>query len=161
MKIKTMAKLKNHRQIRQKLIFGNPVWKALSFGPLSETEQIDVALVTHSAFDDIVRGVGAKEQLMALMTACSLASLLANRGYGHEFQNVIRNANSALVRCGLAQELSRKYELDDQGVKAIRDLLILQGEQIRLASRAEVVTAIATVNEQIRDSARRKLPARL
>jgi hypothetical protein len=54
-----MAKLNNHPQLKQRLIFGNPAWKALSYGPLSETEQINVTLVTHGAFDDIVRGVGS------------------------------------------------------------------------------------------------------
>jgi hypothetical protein len=126
------------------------VWKALSKEPLREAEQIDLSLVTHSALDDIVRGTGSKEHFVALMTASSLAGLLASYGYGQEFADVILKAQAVLFQCGQLEALGNGYSLDSEGIDAIRDLLVLQTAQNKLASRAEVINAIMKVNDEIR-----------
>jgi hypothetical protein len=154
-------KRSNPRVNQQQTLYGNPVWRALSANPLREAEQVDISLLTHSAFDELVRGEAKKEHFMALMTACSLAAALVSRGYGKEYCEVIHQAQSALVRCGLAQAQGAGYLLDGVAADAIRDLLQLQAEQNRLASRSEVVTAIARVNAEIRSNACRNAVVRV
>jgi hypothetical protein len=89
------AKRSSPRGNQQKMLFGNPVWKALSANPLREAEQIDISLITHSAFDDIVRGKGGER------TLCSVSDRLLRRiciGKSGVWEGILRHNTPSSIR---------------------------------------------------------------
>lgn len=137
----------NHR--RAAALAGNPVWRALNAKPITQPEQVDLALAARSAFDDITHGRGCDEHLDTLACAANVSLVLAERGYGPECEGKIKDAQQALLRMRARQQQGKHIGVDGPGAQALRDLLDTHEQQIQHAGRAEVSNALLEVHRRM------------
>lgn len=138
----------HHR--RAATLAGNPVWRALNAKPITQPEQVDLALAARSAFDDIAHGRGVDDHVHTLACAANVSLVLAERGYGPECEDKIKDAQRALVRTQQRQAAGKGIGFDGPGAQALRDLLDTHEQQIEHAGRAEVSNALLEVHRRMR-----------
>lgn len=142
-----LAHLPAHHR-RAAILAGNPVWRALNARPMTQPEQVDLALAARSAFDDITHGRGMAEHLDTLACAANVSLVLAERGYGPECEDKIKDAQLALVRVKQRQAQGKHIGVDGPGASALRDLMDIHEQQIHHAGRAEVSNALLEVHRR-------------
>lgn len=137
----------SHR--RAATLAGNPVWRALNAKPMTQPEQVDLALAARSAFDDITHGRGVEDHVHTLACAANVSLVLAERGFGPECEDKIKEAQQALLRAQQRQARGLAIGFDGVGAQALRDLLTIHEQQIEHAGRAEVSNALLEIHRRM------------
>lgn len=116
--------------------------------PLTGSQQRDLGLAYHLSFETMLRG-GSEEAWHALAASLNVALILVERGFGAEFENEIKAAMRALMRCKYRQQETGAWALDGDGIAAMRTALAIHDEQVRIAERGEIRHAINEVYRRV------------
>lgn len=126
----------------------NPVWRAFAAAPMAQTQQVDLALASRAAFDEIAHGRGQQDHMETLACMANVSLVLAERGYGPECEPKIIEAQEALMRVKVRQQQGKHIGLDGPGAQALRDLMDTHEAQIEHAGRAELASALLEVRSR-------------
>lgn len=124
----------------------NPVWRAFAKVPMSQAQQVDIALAARIAFEEVSHGRGIDDHIDTLACAANVSLVLAERGYGPECEPKIIEAQAALMRIKARQQQGKAIGLDGPGAQALRDLMDTHEQQIEHAGKAEVASALIEIN---------------
>ena len=134
---------------RQMNLLKNPVWRAYARQPMAQTQQVDLALAAHAAFDEITQGRGTDSHVDTIAMACNVALMLAERGFGPECEPKIIEAQLAVMRIKARQMQGKAIGMDGPGAQALRDMLATQVQQIEQAGQVEVGDAVLEVRARM------------
>ena len=121
---------------------GNPVWKAFANKPVDALTQVRVAIPARGAYDEIILGRGTFSHVYELFLASSAGLALCEQGYGSDLEQDFRLARQAAVDMKSRYSQSHPVALSEAERLAILQMLDLHEQQVAMASKSEVASAI-------------------
>ncbi|NVO08116.1 MAG: hypothetical protein HXX19_20265 [Rhodoferax sp.] len=124
------------------ILTGNPIWRAFSKKPVSQTVQITIGLAGRKALYALTTNNGRFEDFNELVVTAYAAIILAEGGWGHEFLGDFNSALETILECRLRALTGACYSLCEKEAEAVNTLLELHEQQVQLADKAELASAI-------------------
>jgi hypothetical protein len=124
------------------LLTGNPVWRAFAKKPVSEETQVTIGLAGRKALYALTNGLGRFEHFNELVVTGYAAVSLAERGYGADLLADFNAALGVVLSCRIRALKEQKYLLSQKDAQLVSVLLDLHEQQVQLAGKAELATAI-------------------
>lgn len=123
--------------------------KRLDAAPLLPDQQRDLGLNVWLSFELMTKG-GSEIAWHNLASTLNIAMRLAEVGIGAEYLSDITKAQDALVRIDYRQRRTGSWAFDAEGMAAVQAALEIHDEQMKLAERGEVRSAINEVNKRLK-----------
>lgn len=120
----------------------NPVWRAFAKKPMPEKTQTTIGLAGRKALYRLTNDLGRFEDFNELVVTAHAGIVLGERGYGPDLQCEFHTALVTILECRLRALRGECYSLSDREAGVINELLQLHEQQVQLADKAEVASAI-------------------
>ena len=118
--------------------------------PLTDSQVLDISTIAWVTLRAITESGEATESAWAVLAqASNMALLLAEKEIGDEWLPQIKSAQDALMRAAHRGKRTGRWGLDGDGIRAIETALEVHDQQIALATRAEILSALATLRARI------------
>ncbi len=117
--------------------------------PLSKSQQTEIGIAYHMAFDSMRKGVGQEGDFHTIACSLNIALILSERGYGTDWIDQIKAAQAGLIRCLIRGQKTGSWGLDGPAMTVLAEALALHDEQIELATGKEIREAIAEVHRRV------------
>ncbi|MBN3757193.1 hypothetical protein G3N95_29925 [Paraburkholderia sp. Tr-20389] len=112
--------------------------------PLTETRQNEIALGHHLSFEALLR-CPDDAQWYDLCGNLNMCLVLAEMGHGSEYIDEIKAAMVGMMRARYRADRTGSLALDADAIKAIRTVLELHDEQLRVVDRSELRKAARSI----------------
>ena len=120
--------------------------------PLSESQATSISVLHWICFRAITENGDATESNWTnLAQAINMGLLLAEKGIGDEHMNIVKDAQDAMMRARRRGLEHGRWMFDGDGIKAVEQALLLHDEQVRVATKGELVECLATLRKRIED----------
>ncbi|WP_342620487.1 hypothetical protein [Rhodoferax sp. GW822-FHT02A01] len=140
---------KKVRKSHQRILAGNPIWRAFAQKPISRQLHTDITLTSLCAFDELVAGSGTRVHASRLYACCNMGLVLSEWGYGAECIEDILAAQASICSCQERALNGFGYSLNPAESGTIREFLGIHQQQTELATEAEIARAFAIVEDQM------------
>lgn len=117
--------------------------------PLSSERQIDLQFAYLTSIEAMVCGRATVYHADTLIYALNVGQILAERGLGQEYLSLIEPAIEAMQRARARYLAHGKFGLDGPGLVAISAVADLHAEQMRLATHAELMSAVEEMHKRV------------
>ena len=124
------------------LLAGNPIWRAFAKNPVSEETLVTIGLAGRKALYALTNGLGRFEDFNELVVTGYTAISLAESGYGADLLSDFNEATEAVLNCRIRALNEGSYFLDEKEAQLVNVLLDLHEQQVQLAGKAELASAI-------------------
>lgn len=119
--------------------------------PLAAEDQRDVAIAFGGSIDAISKGRGTDEHMQNLACMCNTSLVLAERGFGSEYEKDLVAALDALFRLQLRFKRTGVYGFDAVGLAALRKAYDVHTAQVEIAGQGELMAAGNEVHRRIKE----------
>jgi hypothetical protein len=135
---------KMRRDTRNMLMLsGNPIWKALAKkDPISTKTQTSIGLAARKALYALTNADGQFAHFKELMVTAYAGIYLAEKGYGEDLMSDFQAALKVTLDCHERAINGQGYTLNEQEARLVDELLGLHEQQLQMADRAELASAI-------------------
>lgn len=117
--------------------------------PLEGERQSAVVIAYHAAIDAMTGGFADTYHFDTIVYALNVGQILAERGLGEEYLSLIEPAIEAMQRARARYLAHGKFGLDGDGLAAISAVADLHEEQMRLATHAELMSAVDEMHKRV------------
>lgn len=124
---------------------------------LSPSQLRDLMIGVHSSLKSIEDGQGAENDVIQLAIASNIALVLAENGMGAEFIPEVKEAQRYILVLQAQHEQEGVLALAGPGITAIRRMLELHDEQIKLAPEGDMRRALRIIRARM-DAGHVELP---
>lgn len=118
--------------------------KRMDAKPLTEQRQTEIALGHHLSFEALMR-CPTDEAWYDLCGNLNMCLVLAEMGHGTEYIDDIKAAMIGMMRARYRADRTGSLALDADAIKAIRTVLELHDEQLRVVERSELRKAARAI----------------
>ena len=124
-----------------------------SMTPVAECTNVLVTmrLKNHAALTELTQGRAVKGDLTVLISAVNMTEALCRRGFGDEYNDVIKDGLAALRAVGARGLLSGKYILRAAEMHALNEAMQLHDAQLDIITIKDMENALADIYEEIRN----------
>lgn len=146
--------MKRNKKYRPKRILRDPlayVVEGMTAIPKYESYMVDVGITTHAAMANLTQGKATKTDINRLINAGNMSEALHRRGFGKEYEAVLRTGIDALYEVAIRGAKTNKFVLRASEMEAINMLLELHDAQLEIATVKDVERALALVEEELRN----------
>lgn len=116
---------------------------------MDASQQVDLTLGVRAAVLALCSGAGTEHHVHTLASAINVALVLAERGAGHEFQDAIIAAQTALVRTIERGRRTRRWGFDGMALTAVHQAVAIYESQLAAVPRVEARTAVREVSRRV------------
>jgi len=116
--------------------------------PLTGDQQRDLGLAYWLSFQAMLNAP-CESAWHSLAASLNVAMVLCERGFGAEYIGDIKAAQMSLMRAYKRSNDGKSWELDAEGIAAIRAALTLHDAQVEIAERKEIRLAINEIYERV------------
>lgn len=132
------------------MLSGNPIWKAFAKkDPVSEKTQTSIGLAGRKALYALANGEGRFEHFKELIVTAYAGIHLAEKGYGEDLMSDFHAALKVTLECHKRAIDGQGYTLNEKEARLVDDLLGLHEQQVQMADRAELASAIVESYRQV------------
>jgi hypothetical protein len=117
--------------------------------PLHGSQLTDLGAAYWLSFTGLTSGAATEEQWSCVVCALNIALTLAEVGIGAECEQDIIAAMDGAYRAKIRSAKSGNFRLDGPAITAITQALHWHDQQMAVAHRNEIVTALATVQRRV------------
>jgi hypothetical protein len=117
--------------------------------PLHGSQLTDLGAAYWLSFTGLTSGAATEEQWSCVVCALNIALTLAEVGIGAECEPDIIAAMDGAYRAKIRSAKSGNFRLDGPAITAITQALHWHDQQMAVAHRNEIVTALATVQRRV------------
>lgn len=123
---------------------------AIQARPLTGAQADNISVLHWICFRAITDdGVATEENWSNLAQAVNMSLLLAEKGIGAEHMCLTFDAQEALMRAAKRGKATGRWGFDGDGIRAVQQALELHDEQIKVASKAELLEALHTLRKRV------------
>ncbi|KVN83472.1 hypothetical protein [Burkholderia ubonensis] len=119
--------------------------------PLDAEDQRDVAIAFGGSIDAISKGKGTAEHMQNLACMCNVSLVLAEHGFGPEYEQDVVAALDALFRMQLRFKRTGVWGFDPIGLAALRRAFDVHTAQVEIAGQGELMAAGNEVKMRIKE----------
>lgn len=141
--------------LKQAEAYWSTTWKL----PLSHRKQVEVGIWFRTALELVLGGRAKREDMDVVSTALNIALVLAQEGYGPEWQPRIEQALEGMKRAYERLDEMGRGVLDGPGMTAVKEAFEVHDEQLRLATAEEVRNALKEVARRYKERDEQEVPA--
>ena len=132
------------------MLSGNPIWRAFAKkDPVSTKTQTSIGLAARKALYGLTNGDGRFEHFKELLVSAYAGIYLAERGYGEDLMSDFHAALKVTLECHERAINGQGYTLNEQEAHLVDNLLGLHEQQVQMADRAELASAIVESYRQV------------
>ncbi|MDR5825814.1 hypothetical protein [Caballeronia sp. LZ043] len=117
--------------------------------PMDKGQTTDLGIAYHVALDEMLKGRGTEEHWSTVVCALNITLVLAERGYGEELIGTVKQALDGAVRARDRARKCDRWGFDGDAMNDVRRAMELHDEQMRVATKAVVLAALAEVHRRI------------
>lgn len=117
--------------------------------PLKDDQQRDIGIAYRASLQAMLRGHGTEQAWCTLACSMNIALLLAEWGVGAGSEQLILNAQQALLRTRERAGRTGKWAFDGDGMRAVMDAANVHDDQLESATRGQIVAALVEVNRRV------------
>lgn len=117
--------------------------------PLEGERQSAVVIAYHAAIDAMTGGYAEEYHFDTICYALNVGQILAEHGLGQEYLSLIEPAIYAMQRARARYLAHGKFGLDGPGLVAITAVAGLHEEQMRIATHAELMSAVDEMHKRV------------
>ena len=117
--------------------------------PIQGEDQTDLSTAYWLAFDAMLRSSSREEDWCVVVCALNVAMVLTERGFGTDFEPDIIKALDGAFRASIRAGHTGKWRFDGEAINAIREALFIHDQQIELATKEEMRSALKEVHSRI------------
>lgn len=146
--------MKRNKKYRPRPILRDPlgyVVEGMVPLPKYDTYMVDLGVKTHAAMANLTQGKATKTDINRLINAANMSEALHRRGFGKEYESVLRTGIDALYEVAKRGADSHKFVLRASEMESINMLLELHDAQLEIATVKDIERAIALVEEELRN----------
>lgn len=119
--------------------------------PLQESQLTDLGLAYWLSFENLCTGDATEEHWSCVVCALNVAMALCEAGIGGEEEDDLRLALDGAFRAKIRSARTGNFRLDGDAMRDITAALHTHDEQMKLATRAEVTTALQLVHRRVQE----------
>lgn len=116
--------------------------------PMTDDQTTDLGIAYWTALDGHMRNP-TDTQWGVLASTCNIALILAERGYGIEHIEAIKDALKGLQRAKTRAATGKSWAMDSDGLLSLRLALQIHDEQVKSAATIEMRNAVREVHRRI------------
>lgn len=116
---------------------------------LDGAQQTDLGLVLRTALEAVRLGRADEQAFHSLAAAVNVSLVLCERGVGDEYLDLVKRAQSALLRMYARAQQTRRWLMDGAGLTDLRETVDLHEQQLALVSRADAAAAMREVMRRV------------
>lgn len=116
---------------------------------LGPVQMTDLSLAFRLAFQNMIGGCANEEQWSTCVGSLNIAMVLAERGFGLEHEPLLVKALDGAFRARLRAERGKGWGFDGEVIQAIKEAYDVHEAQMDLATRADIIDAIAEVHRRM------------
>ncbi|MDR5801181.1 hypothetical protein [Caballeronia sp. LZ001] len=116
---------------------------------MDSIQTTDLGIAYHVALDEMLKGRGNEEHWSTVVCALNITLVLTERGYGAAFMPTAKAALDGAVRARDRARKCGKWGFDGDAISDVRYAIALHDEQMRVATKAVVLAALAEVHRRI------------
>ncbi len=154
-----MSKQKRDKRYRPKpnnpagglAVFGGCHARAEDRAPLKCDQLQDLGVAYWLAFENLRFGSASEESWSTVVCALNIALVLTEIGIGAEYESDINAALAGAFRAKVRGDKDGNFRLDGEALRDIDHALTVHDEQVKIASKAEILTAMRTIRQRIDD----------
>ncbi len=138
-----MGRKATHRIIRDPMAWIN---KAM---PLAGDQQRDIGIAYRASLQAMLRGYGTEQTWSTVSCALNIALILAEEGVLPHAMGTIKESQEALLRSHTRAAKFKTWAFDGSGIKATLAATNLHDEQLKIATRSQVIKALNEVKRRV------------
>lgn len=146
--------MKRKKKYRPRPVLRDPlgyVVEGMVLIPKYDTYMVDLGVKMHSAMANLTQGKATKTDINRLITAANMSEALYRRGFGKEYESVLRAGVDALFEVARRGFETNKFVLRASEMEHINMLLELHDAQLEIATVKDVELAIELIEEEVRN----------
>ena len=136
-----------HRQVR------DPMASITRRMPLADDQQRDLGIAYRMQLQVMLRGAGTEEAWSTLTCSINIAMVLAEQGIVANAFHCIKRAQDALITCRDRSNKVGKWGFTGDEAKAVMRACAIHDEQLELATKAQVSSALNEVYRRLTEEA--------
>jgi hypothetical protein len=136
---------------RAELLARNPVVQALARLPMPKSVQTTQSLDARLSYKATTEGKATPTDRDCLAGVCNVVMLLTEKHCAPEDLTAAIDAQNAIIRADLRFKQGQPWDFDDEGRKAMLDVLDMFEDLIALLGADEVALALITILNRIRN----------
>ncbi|SAK65660.1 Fis family transcriptional regulator [Caballeronia pedi] len=117
--------------------------------PMDKAQTTDLGIAYHVALDEMLKGRGTEEHWSTVVCALNISLVLAERGYGSELVETVKKALAGAVRVRDRARKCGRWGFDGDAMNDVRAVIALHDEQMRVVTKAVVLSALSEVHRRI------------
>lgn len=117
--------------------------------PLENDQQASLGIAYRASLDALLSGKGDEQAWSTLACALNIALILCERGLGEEFTHTIKYAQNGLINCRERAARFNNWSFNADEARTILKAFAIHDEQIRLATKKEIVFSLDEVRRRI------------
>lgn len=117
--------------------------------PLAGDQVTDLGLAYRMALECLHSGHGQEAHVHTLACTSNIALVLAERGYGADSIEQIKDAQDGIMRCFGRGRRTGKWGLDGEAITAITQMIALHDAQLVVARQKDIREAIGEVHKRM------------
>lgn len=117
--------------------------------PLRGDQLTDLGVAYWVSLEQLRVGDASEDHWSCVVCALNISLIMAENGIGAEYERDIAKALDGAFRAKIRSAKSGNFRLDGDAMRDITNVIAIHDEQMKLASRNEVVAALATVRRRI------------
>lgn len=140
---------KRGKTIKTKVDAGAHLKAIFGVQPMDKAQATDLGLSYRLAFAAMRCGKATEDDFHTLACSLNVAMVLAERGYGADWLELVFKGQDALMRALARSQQGHGYALDGSGITALIDALDLHDEQMLTAKQKDVRLAFDEVRRRV------------
>ncbi|TCS37456.1 hypothetical protein EDC30_104260 [Paucimonas lemoignei] len=124
---------------------------ALGSRPLEDENAGDLSTAYWLSLENMVRGASTEEDWSMVTFALNIGLILCEFGIGTEYEQHFITALDGAFRCKLRADRTAAWRFDGEALGLIRLALEVHDEQIKLATKDELRTALLEVRRRVEE----------
>ena len=121
--------------------------------PLADDQQRDLGIAYRIQLQAMLRGAGTEEAWSTLTCSINVALVLSEQGIVANAIHCIKRAQDALITCRERAIKLRKWGFTGEEAKAVMRACAIHDEQLELATKAQVSSALNAVYRRLTEEA--------
>lgn len=117
--------------------------------PLADDQVTDLGLTYRMALELLRCGMGEECHVHTLACTSNIALVLAERSYGADSIEQIKQAQDGIMRCFGRGRRTGKWGLDGEAITAITQMIALHDAQLVVARQKDIREAIGEVHKRM------------
>lgn len=123
--------------------------RAEEAAPLQDDQLTDLGVAYWVSLEQLLTGDAIEEAWSCVACALNIGIVLCEMEVGKEYETLFAQALDGAFRAKVRSAKTGNFRLDGEAIRDIQEAFAVHDEQMRIATRAEVTTAMQTVHARM------------